>query len=749
MGSAERFGHFEISRGADGHPIELSRSGEEVVFLAFDVRMLRIVELHILKGGQRLSALEKGAALERVARAEEFSSNGLLRILFHGEDNDSVYYSTSLNDGESLEAYIARRGALPTATAFSLTLNLLEDLISLQRAPEILAGVGLAGLQIAILEDTFLQLRILDYGLSSPHREENLPSSIQRLTAEVCNMIFLLLIGKSYAGDDCDRLPILAGMPTALRATIRATLVNPAMAPTSLERLRDDVREGLSVSTRDVGLRSARRHLVATDLMVPKSALRDVLLHDVPLEKLLGGRLTLEQNLDVRRYPFTILASDARTEAPLTAHLLPPRRIVSQEHYDAVPAQVWRFNPEKHPNILRSLSVWASPDLTFLTEERGQGFPLSRLIAERVYFNPSEVLILLRQIRQGVTQARDCGVEKLDLHPSNMVLRIAGTLHAREMEKLLQKRLDAWPKFHVLLRPHVTMRNLYEPLLLRIDHEGTEEPVPAPEFRNASFIALAAYLLSGEQQAKRQPQLPDSIPAPLVDYVLDSLERSRRRNKAPAMDDFLAEFERRASLPETSESAAGEVYVLPQRKGAGAYREVVQTEPMESVGSISDFDEDQPMPYLPETAMPAPVPRAVTNRPLFRPSPMKPLSLAPKQNRTLWYWVAGVVVLGILLIFWLRPRTAEGKTAELKTAPAAQTSWQGDTDMPADSSSEEVRRALVPSDEEKAAFKKKQSSATRMAQGSHATGEPVEDLRAATGSGNLVGNVLWAALFHN
>jgi hypothetical protein len=57
---------------------------------------------------------------------------------------------------------------------------------------------------------------------------------------------------------------------------------------------------------------------------------------------------------------------------------------VENHAYEAVPLQMWRFNPERHPNILRSLSLWESPEWTFLTEEREPGFTLSRLMAERI-----------------------------------------------------------------------------------------------------------------------------------------------------------------------------------------------------------------------------------------------------------------------------------------------------------------------------------------------------------------------------
>lgn len=592
MGLIERFGHFEIAQGANAQPVELLRSEDEYVFLAFDTRIKRLVELHVLKSGERLRMAEKRSAFERAQLATGVHNASLIRILEVGEEGDVVYYSSILNDGEPLEAYIARRGALHSPTAFSLVMQLLDDLVQLQKTPRLLAELRLDRLFIKLQEETFLQLRVMDFGLSSP--EQNLPEAevAQRLVHELCRNIFLMLTGKVYNGEDCDKFTILTGLPSGLRSLLRTSLNTPENAPASIQRLREEVRDALMAQTRDLQGRVSRRHLVATDSMLPQSALREILLHDVRMEQLLKGRLVAEGQEAQQRYPFTFQGMDARTDAPLHVHLLPPRRIVSSEHYDAVPLQMWRFNEEKHPNILRSLSVWESPDLTFLTEERFPGFPLSRLIAERIQLNPAEVLIILRQVKSGLDQAMECGVEKLDIHPCNIFLKVHGTPHAREMEKLLQKRLDAWPKFTVMLRPHMTMRSLYEPLLVDAGAPTEEEDgyFDAKDFRGRSYVALAAYLLSGERHMGGKLRLPESVPNDLAAYVTESAERSRFPRKAPSPQEFLVEFENRAAVPEATGGAGG--LVLPGRRGA--LREMTSSEPMESAGAVSDFDEDEP-----------------------------------------------------------------------------------------------------------------------------------------------------------
>ncbi|WP_395748660.1 hypothetical protein [Prosthecobacter sp.] len=567
-----------------GAPVELVRSKDEVVFLAFDNRIHRLVELHVLRGGNTLDAAMKRSAFERARQASEIRGHAFMRILEVGEDQGLVYYTSNLNDGEFVEDYTKRRGAVAPATALALVYQLLDDLLQLQGFQRLVSRMHLDRVLVTTLEDTFLQLRVFDYGLSQMDAGSEGQSGA-RLVVEACRLIFLLLTGQAYAGENPDRFPALTQLPMGLRTAVRAALTDPANSPASIEKLRDDVREAFSALSSNIKARNFRKHLVVNSSLQPQSQLQELLLENVPVETILGTRFRVEDADHARRYPFSIPAINTKLSQEVTVHLLPPSRIVDKARYEAVPLQMWRFNPERHPNILRSLSLWESPDWTFLTEEREPGFALSRLMAERITLNPAEVMVLMKQIRSGLDQAVECGVQRVDLHPSNILLRVGknGPLLARELERLMQKRLDAWPQFVVKLRPHMTMRSLYEPLLVDMDlAEGQvqEEHLQNRDFRHRSFVALAGYLLTGERQSGGVPQFPESIPETAAAYVRESLELTRRAGKAPSPGDFLEKFESLLSAPT--------VDLATRLRG----NSTVALEEMESVGSVSDFEDD-------------------------------------------------------------------------------------------------------------------------------------------------------------
>lgn len=695
----ERFDHYLIARKGDGQPIQLSRSSDESVFLAFDLQARRLVELHVIHDGSNTDTTRKRSSFERAMQASELRGGSFSRILEVGEDDGLVYYSSTLNDGEFVEDYIARRGALPPATAFCLLLQLLEDLVQLQSYHRLISRLRLNRLLVTALEDTFLHLRVFDFGLSEG--EQRSEGDLQRLSAEVCELIFLLLTGRPYGGDNPDRYPALTCLPSGLRSTLRAVLTDKSQAPATLEKLRDDVKEAFSALVSNLQTRSTRKHLVVTnENLLPKSQLQDLLLESIPLDALLSGRFDVEKPDLARRYPFSIPARNSKIDQPVTVHLLPPARIVPKDQYEAVPLQMWRFNAQKHPNILRSLSLWESPDWTFLTEEREGGFALSRLIAERIVLNPSEVLALLKQVRDGINQALECGVPRVDLHPSNMVLQVAkaATMQPREFERLMQKRIDAWPPFKLKLRPHMTMRSLYEPLLA--DRPADGESLDQ-DFRNRSFVALAAYMLTGERLVGRAFEFPETVPQPLAQFITEALERGRDTGRTPSPDDFLADFEKNMGIAEE-----GGITAAFFRGPSVAVGE------MESVGSVSDFQEDQDND--------APKPAFVPTK--YQPQTFGGRRPPPAKRKTAGLLIWGIVsVVVLLLIFTLFAGDSGTPPASIDAVASANAS---DGSSPAAQATAKppgaakkmlimIRKAIIPSSEEIEDLKRKQAEALK------------------------------------
>ena len=707
---------YQIAKNAEGRPIELKRAPGESVCLVYDERINRLVELHRIAG---LDSVTARSALERAQMAAEIRCSSFPRVLDAGERDGVIFYTTALSDGELVEEYVERRGALPPATVFCLVLQLLDDLVQLQMYPRVVAQARLNPLLITTLEDTFLQLRVLDCGLHAKERRSGGDEGARPLTSDICQLIFLLLTGKTHAGENPDRYPATTCLPTSLRATLRSTLADPSAAPASLERLRDEVREAFGALVSSLQVRNTRKHLVVAEQQAPKSHLQSLLLEDIPVADLLAGRFTIAAGDGARRIPFSIPATSNKTGQDITVHLLPPSRIIEKDRYEAVPLQMWRFDAQRHPNILRSTSVWEGPDWTFLTEEREPGFPLSRLIAERIVLNPAEVLVILRQVAAGLDQAVECGVRRVDLHPSNILVNAGkpGPMQAREFEKLMLKRVDAWPPFKLKLRPHLTMRSLYEPLLLDSPEDAakTDEDLAHKDSRNRSFVALAVYLLTGERQIGRTLEFPETVPAPLAACVREAMEACKHGLRAPSYHAFLEAFEKNA--PATTDEPPSGISLAALR---GPRADLAE---MESAGSVSDFDDDN------DAASKARPVLSPSRGPIFK----KQAGIQSQNDRGRrsvvgWLALASSVALLLGLGWWgigamgggtrsanAQHRHEAGASATVSSqnqaSPTETNVSESSTDVPVSSPAKpravmELRRAIEPSPEELQELKK-------------------------------------------
>ncbi|MDB6139075.1 MAG: hypothetical protein JWO94_2147 [Verrucomicrobiaceae bacterium] len=580
----EKFDRFLISRRADGSNVELRSSPAEVVLLAFDTILKRLVELHLLTSTQSLGAVGRAETLAHCRLATQVQGAACLRVLQAGEEDETVYFSCNLSEGELAEDYVARRGALPAVTVFCLMQQFVEDLLRTPKFDQLMAYMSLANPLVTTLEDSFLQLRIVDYHLAAP--ELDALGGSRRVVAECYHLLFLLLTGQPFEGQNPDQVPALTCLPTSLRSSMRAALIDADQASPHLEKLRDEVREAYASLVSNLQMRVSRRHIVVTDSLQPRSQLQEMLLEQVPLAELLNGRFEVLAGEDSSRHPFSIAAVNVKTEQPVTVHLLPPAGIVPRDQYEAVPLQMWRFNLERHPNILRSLSVWENPAWTFLTEEREPGFSVGRLMAERITLNPTEVIAVLRQVRAGLDQAMECGVRSADLHPSNLMLNVGkgGPTQAREFERLMQKRIDAWPPFLVKLRTHMTMRSLYEPPLVEFSDAEADRDLHLAEreLRHCAFLGLAVYLLTGERQAGRDPDFGESVSEPLANYLHGALETARHSDRAPSPGDFVNAFE--LYMGQTGSEGRGIAAIMAASAVTGGE--------IEDAGTISDFDED-------------------------------------------------------------------------------------------------------------------------------------------------------------
>jgi len=382
-----------------------------------------------------------------------------------------------------------------------------------------------------------------------------------------------MLIGREPRSENPEKHPVLTKLPTALRLTMRWALLGGDQAAPSLGILRDQVREGLCAFAGQQAARSPKKLLSSAESLQPENEVERLLFGDAPVAKMLGERFSLIEGQGDSAGFEGLAAVRHRDTEDVTIHLLPPERLMGERLEGAVPLGSWKFNDKDTPNLLQPLCVWERRDWGYLAEKREPGINLHRLLAVRGVLNPAEVLILLQQIRDGIRQAKACGVEPIYLDPSEIFLKVGkpGVMMQREIDRLMERRIDAWPPFTVKLRTHLTTRRFLV----------TPEDIPGhPEnSAHAELLALAAFLLVGESPSGREDlQLAETLPDALRS-LLDLTWQRVIAGEDWSLDAFLDQFASAIAVEDDISDLAEKL------RGPN-----VNLEEMECVGSVSDFD---------------------------------------------------------------------------------------------------------------------------------------------------------------
>lgn len=583
------FNHYELAMSAGEAPMPLFRATCEDVYLAVDRRHRQLVEVHFVAE----------TAPEFQIHLPPGNEQGADPVLDSGEIQGATFYITAFRDGELLEHYISRRGSLVAPTAFSLVLHLLDELLELEKVRGNLHGVSLERVLVCLEDDSLLRLRILDYGHCRSSGGSQ-PDEMTRQVREVSLVLSRLLTGPLRAGIHPDRVAVLNTLPGRLRNSLRACLGVPGEVPATLGALRAQVQEAFLAQSRDLHGKDTRRHVVALESMVPHSSLRDMLFPNPPNMEVLARRYQLE-DVGGERHPFSLPVTEAPSGRKLTVQLLPPPGVMKALNPSCLAPQLGDLQTDAHPNIMRCAGAWEGGSLAFLLEERAHDLPLLHVLRERGCLKPVEVRLVLAQVKQAIEQAQSIGLHGLDLRPGNLVLKVTARVSDREVEKLAHRHLDAWPSFLVLARPHATLRCLMEPPLERLTLDTNASDDYARE-----FAALAVALFDGARSISNQPiKERDAWSAELMELVSGLQKALTELGPVPAPAEIVSRVESLVPLPtyaEGDDEGTGDPHgALHRGDPRTALRERLRgqhpvDEPMESMGSVSDFDEDFVLP---------------------------------------------------------------------------------------------------------------------------------------------------------
>lgn len=495
---------YHLSRHPDGSLLELERTDCSCGYLAFDSLEKRFVAFYHVEGEEGPNRRATISLGERVYIASEIVHPCVFTLTDYGDHDDQFFYATELIDGERLEPYVERVGGLPMTVAIDLALQLVRLLRYLGDYPRVIGSMNISDVFVSYTPGQSLRLRIGGLGLNKPETP--------RTEVQICELwipdaarVLWKLVTASLRGKDGRTLP-----ETEVQAFLEPfqSFIELLMGG-GIRHTPDDFYHLEQEFTRYAYeyLNVFQRFLLASSpqesaALRPQSFLSDLLLKELFMESWDDHDYVFDSLLISNCSNFAIAAHDSKKKREIQFQVLPPDRLKGSGGLESLHRKMGHPYLMEHPNFVRTYFLRQQDDFLVVAEERVHGFSLAHLLERRGALLSNEALEILRKLHWILRQVEGIGATAEALRPWNVYFHFGPETDNDTMASLLSgTRMRLWPEFEIKLHVGVTTadflrpeREVWSEAMTRL-LEAYEEREAEKDPRNASFVALSAYML--------------------------------------------------------------------------------------------------------------------------------------------------------------------------------------------------------------------------------------------------------------
>ena len=176
------FEHFQVARRDDGSLFELGRGAMGVTYKAYDTRLDGYVALKVINPGYLHDDVGRERFLREARAAAHLDHPNVAAIFHRGQEGGTYFYAMQFIEGETLDAYVRRRGPLPVPLALRLVLQAAQGLAAANARGLIHRDIKPANLMLVHLDgsglpagaptgtesanDEDLLVKVIDFGLA-------------------------------------------------------------------------------------------------------------------------------------------------------------------------------------------------------------------------------------------------------------------------------------------------------------------------------------------------------------------------------------------------------------------------------------------------------------------------------------------------------------------------------------------------------------------------------------------------------
>jgi len=173
MSDTVRFQHFEVLRKEDGSLFELGRGAMGITYKAFDTNLRCFVALKVINGAYLNSEIARQRFL-REARAAAALRHPNVATVFHlGSEDESYFYAMEFVDGETVEGFMKREGAVPPIMALEVALQVARALAAAEKQGLVHRDIKPSNLMLIREDESEFTVKVIDFGLAKNAANED------------------------------------------------------------------------------------------------------------------------------------------------------------------------------------------------------------------------------------------------------------------------------------------------------------------------------------------------------------------------------------------------------------------------------------------------------------------------------------------------------------------------------------------------------------------------------------------------
>jgi TolB-like protein/Tfp pilus assembly protein PilF len=269
-----------------------------VTYKAFDTSLRYEVALKVIHPRYLADESSRARFLSEARAAAQLRHRNIASVFHLGSERDEYFYAMELVDGETIEAWVRRKGPLDCATALDITLQITRALIATGSRRFVHRDIKPSNIMLCTEADGAIVAKLIDFGLvraiadqtvtgntapirssfvgtphfASPEQFAGQPTDARSDIYSLGVTLWFMLTGKApFEGtrDDIQRqqltgvLPLhrLKGIPRGVADLIKRMLaVDPAKRPQSPEALKEQLNN--CIGAIDIEKQKQRRRFV-------------------------------------------------------------------------------------------------------------------------------------------------------------------------------------------------------------------------------------------------------------------------------------------------------------------------------------------------------------------------------------------------------------------------------------------------------------------------------------------------------